>query len=574
MYIDRIKAVLQLMRTTVKRDFKQVTLKFAFIICFVMLFQMAFGPENSIVGVILTILMPSSMVRDLTAYPVKNFLREAALLVAMTLSAFLVNTLGPWASALVNFLMLLFILYAFTFEYATHLYVPYILSYLFLLFISPVSAGQLPKRLAGMIFGALCIMLYQMHMGRGRAGDAARGALTAMLDQARVCVQCLLSGTDTPDTPEEVRGNLCKLSRLIYDRRKYALRISDAGFAMLDAGRGLEQMILDLYAWEGPVTPARAAALKRTAAALDDFHAFICQDSGTLPALPSGAHNAAGREAAVLCERLRDIRAHLLHMADPEKKVTCRKTLQSFSVRVKAALGLSRVRVVYALRVAALLTVFTLVVQQMQLPHGKWLLFTLASVSLPYADDVGDKAKKRLIATLIGGLCAVAGFSLVSSPAGRTAFMMLAGYLTSYFTDYRFSFACSTVGGLGGAVMTSAYGWGPVGAMFLIRLGYICAGIVIALAANCLIAPFRRRTASQQLWNKYTAGTELLTRICQREDTDPQLYYSLIVQCHLAEEKLKENAASANWDGMQALLETCRARVRSAHQLRGPAEKV
>ena len=71
---------------------------------------------------------------------------------------------------------------------------------------------------------------------------------------------------------------------------------------------------------------------------------------------------------------------HLLHLSDPQKRTHYRKTVLSVTVRLKAALDVSPVRFLYALRVAFLLSVFTLAVQVLALPHGKWLLFTVASV--------------------------------------------------------------------------------------------------------------------------------------------------------------------------------------------------
>lgn len=76
-------------------------------------------------------------------------------------------------------------------------------------------------------------------------------------------------------------------------------------------------------------------------------------------------------------------------------------------------------------------------------------MFTLASVSLPYADDVPVKMKKRFLATVIGGLLSVVIYTFIPSSAGRTAVMMLSGYLSFYFTDYTETFACSTIGAAG-----------------------------------------------------------------------------------------------------------------------------
>ena len=83
-------------------------------------------------------------------------------------------------------------------------------------------------------------------------------------------------------------------------------------------------------------------------------------------------------------------------------------------------------------------------------------------------------------------------YSLIPSPAGRTAAMMLSGYLSFYFTDYRETFACSTIGALGGAVFMGSFGFQAVSSMFLIRLGYILAGAAAAYILNCIILPYSR----------------------------------------------------------------------------------
>ena len=193
-------------------------------------------------------------------------------------------------------------------------------------------------------------------------------------------------------------------------------------------------------------------------------------------------------------------------------------------------------------------------------------MFTLASVSLPYADDVPVKMKKRLTATLAGGLISVVIYSLIPSAAGRTAAMMLSGYISFYFTDYAQTFACSTVGALGGAVFMTAFGLPAVGHIFLIRLGYILAGIAAAFAVNCLLLPYTRKMATRHLWKKYRTVTELLADICRTDEADTQLYYHLVIQSYMMEEKLAQNAELEEWSGFPGLLRECREKVYQAHR--------
>lgn len=564
----KLQTLLTNAKSSVKKNFRFATLNFLFILVYINVFQSIFGAENSIVGVIFTIMMSASMARDLTARPVKHLLVQTLVLVLMAAAACFVSNADPLLAVPVNFLMILGILYAFTYEYVSHLYFPYILSYLFLVFISPVSPAQLPKRLLGMCVGAVSMILYQLIMGRKRVGETTRDVLIEMIGEARECIRCLLAGEGVPKSPEQVRESLCKLSRMVYERRKKVLCISDASFAMVDAGRGLENLVLLLYELEGPITPGRAGLLKKIDHWLQNFEAFIeCKAEMDAPLLQEDLSQESG-EAELFCQCLAYIREHLLKMTQPEERTRYRKTALSFSVRLKAAMDLCPVRCVYALRVALLLAAGTLLTQEFQLPHGRWLLFTVASVSLPYSDEVGAKAKKRLLATLVGGVIGMASYALIPSPTGRTAVMMLSGYASFYFEDYAATFACSTIGALGGAVFMSTFGWQDVGAMFGVRVGYICLGILIALIANCLIFPFSREKATRQLCKKYVNTTELLSKICRSEQIDPQLYYGLIIQAHLQEDKLAKNAAAEGWEGMKDVLSKCRETVRTAHRRR------
>ena len=571
--MEKRKRIFENVKASVAKNFRRATLNFLFIILFVNLFQRVFGLENSIVGVIFTILMSASMVRDMTAAPVRHLLSQTAVLFLMAASACFVASASPLAALPVNFLMTFLILYAFTYEYVSHLYFPYILSYLFLVFISPIGPELLPKRLAAVSAGAACVILYQLINGRSRVVETARDVLCSMIDQAGEGVSRLLEGRKIHRDPEGPRARLCRLSQIIYERRKKVLRVSDASFAMLDSGRGLENLILLLEEMSGPITPERAALLGQVGAYLPALRAYMTQETAELPPLfrkDFGPEDSAEAQGFYLC--LLYIRRHMLSMTLPEKQKRYRKTMQSFSFRLKAALRLSPVRLVYALRVAGLLALCTLLVQRLGLPHGKWLLFTVASVSLPYADDVGVKAKKRMLATLVGGLSGALLFSLIPSAAGRSLVMMLSGYLSFYFTDYSATFACSTVGALGGAVFLTAFGWREVGWLSLARLGYILLGIAIAMLANIAFFPYRRATATRQLLKKYCSTTELLSRICQDREADPQLYYSLVIHSHLQENKIRQNARELNWTEVSGLLEKCRQAVRAAHRARPEPE--
>lgn len=551
----------------IREQFRFSTLSFIFIIAYINLFTLLFGPENTIAGVIFTILMSASMVRDLTATPFRHLAVQSFMLVWIALAAYLVNTLPAPASFLLNFITLFVILYTYTYEYSTHMYFPYILSYLFLIFISPVDAARLPGRLLAMVTGAASILLYQWVMGRKHVDETARDVLSGMIDCICSYITGRLDGNGVKPDSGDIHHKLCSLSKIVYDRRKKAFCVSDAGFSMIDAGRGLEHLLFLLQELPGELSDQDRSLLQVTMNRLRIFRAFLHQEIKELPLpSPNTAIDGDGNGANPAEKLLNYINDRLMHMADPQNKRNYRPGIQSLKLRIQAALDLSPVRFIYALRTALLLSASTLLVQSLSLPHGKWLLFTMASVSLPYADDVPVKMKKRIAATAAGGLISVAVYSLIPSPAGRTAAMMLSGYLSFYFTDYAETFTCSTIGAMGGAVFMNAFGLQAVGGVFLIRLSYILAGAAAAYVINCRILPFNRAKATRQLWDKYKAVTELLAKICHTAHIDSQLYYNLVIQVHLLEEKLNQNALLEQWTGFPELMARCREQVRNAHR--------
>lgn len=550
-----------------KKNFKFSTTEMIFVLIFVNLFQLIFGAENSIIGVIFVIIMACSMMRDMTAFPIRHFVIQMFVLLGMTIAACMVNNFSYKYALIINFFVSFIILYSYTYEYASNLYFPYILSYLFMIFISPVNFEQLPKRLIGVTFGCIGIIIYQFIRGRNRVERDTKNALLLIINEVYQYVDFVLNGKEPLDNKEIVRKNLCKLSKIVYNRRKSPTCVSDASFAMIDCGRGFEHLILLLDEIKPDKTPEQAMLMEKVLRHMDSFKDFVENENNYLiPLKESDFYIKENKLEKEIFNSLLYIYEHMLKMTDPKKRTVFRKSILSLEIRLKNALDISFVRVFYALRVAVLITVCTYIVQKFQLTYGRWLLFTVASVSLPYADDVGKKAKQRFIATIVGGFTALVLFSLVQSPIGRTLIMILSGYLSFYFSSYTQTFSFSTIGALGGAVFMNAFEFNEIGSILIIRIGYICLGIIIAYIFNCVIFPFKRNIATKLLWKRYIKTISLLSKTCHQDDVDTQMYYNLVIQSHMIEEKLSQNAYEEGFEEVHDMFEKYRNKVRNAHR--------
>ncbi len=520
-------------------NFKANTIEYVFILSFTTLFGMIFGGENYIVGIIAVVLMMSSMARDLTASPLKNMLGQGCILTAMAIASFAVVTLPQPYSLIINFFVMFLLLYFHTFEYSIHLYMPYIISYLFLIFISPVKWEQLPVRVLAVLAGAVCIIAYQMVRGRKRAEHTVRSAFNSMIDD-------VINGSDKKDLRQEI---YC-LSNVIFGRKGSALNASRADLCMLNAGYGLSEL-------SGQICLCDDKLIENVKHILMNIKDFVNEKSEGIAEIK----NVSGDEYCRIFETLNYIRENILNMSNAENQNVCIKTKHSLYTRVKIALDISSFRFVYALRTALLLSLAAAAVLYLKLPYGKWLVFTLASVSMPYADDIVPKAKKRFAATLIGGAAVWTMFSLLPFAAARNGVKLFAGYLSAFFADYRFTFACASIGALGSA-LDGVYGWSSVGAVFGVRLLYICAGIAIVYAVNKLIFPYTKGKAAEQLCGRYIKIAGEMCKGDLKYNGDMQLYICLDVRLNLIEEKILTDAADDGSNKIEVLISEHRKNIR------------
>lgn len=362
---------IQSMRESVKKNFRFATLDCIFILLFISIFARVFGSSNSIVGVIFAVLMGTSLQRDYTNAPIKHFCIMTVVMMLMCIAACYVAILNPYIALPINLLVSFAILYSYTYEYSSHLYFPYILSYLFLIFITPVQPVDLPIRLLSVLVGCLSVFIYHFVLKRNDAWKSVKGTLSEIIDITIYNIILIISNKSDSINDTQLRKCVCRLSRLIYDRRKNSYHISDAAFAAIDTARGLENLTVLLNTL---TADKDSDLLKEISLTLDSFKEFLSGKTTSIAPIAQDAYcyNQTAQELYTLMEY---VRVHLLRMSEKDKRRRYRKSSVSLLSRIRSVVQFSSVRFIYALRVAVLLSLFTMAVQILNLPHGKWLLY-------------------------------------------------------------------------------------------------------------------------------------------------------------------------------------------------------
>ena len=101
-------------------------------------------------------------------------------------------------------------------------------------------------------------------------------------------------------------------------------------------------------------------------------------------------------------------------------------------------------------------------------------------------------------ANLVGGAIVVISFTIFKNATIRMLILMVAGYLRSYTSTYRYGTIYTTISAIGTAAMTS-------GAIMITmdRITFVIFGIIIAVIINRLVLPVKMKDANEELLGTY-----------------------------------------------------------------------
>lgn len=148
------------------------------------------------------------------------------------------------------------------------------------------------------------------------------------------------------------------------------------------------------------------------------------------------------------------------------------------------------VRARYAVRVGILTAFSAFITTLLGLEQGKWIAFTVFSLTELYSEHCKVKSKERMQGTLIGSLIVMISFIFIKDIALRTFIILMAGYMNPFAENYRDATICVTVSSVASVALTN-------GTLItaLERILYVAIGIVISLIANKYILKALKKEA-------------------------------------------------------------------------------
>ena len=489
------------------------TIIFIFVMAFVLTFKAIFGSDNVLIGITTITATLMLMQRDFTGDLLKNTLKFIGINLLMGVGAFIAAN-NMWLAIPINFAVVFTFSYVFTYNLRQPLYFPFGLQYLFLLS-SPVSTDKIGIRLIALFVGALIIMLAQVLVNKNKLATAGNKILIGVCESIEGKLKCLKAKSTNYDSTNNVQKSLDQFRTMIYDKRESNYYISEEARVKLNMSVALENINSLLYDDNIKSIDSKT---------IDNLEELVSIAKATLKSKTKNGTNIKPKSYDInkllnyyeeknvsdllslqIIESMifLDETTTKINQLDKEDSKEISKASEKSEIFSKEAIkdilkGKNSPKYCYAMRMAISITIGAFIMNLFKLAEGRWILFTILSLTNPIYEIYKSKVPQRIVATLIGGIIIVILFTIFKGQTARLLIVMACGYLQSYVNEYKYRMIFITVCAIGTAAVV-----GNIEQFTIERILMVILGSIIAIIANKYIFPYKLKNSNEQLRKIY-----------------------------------------------------------------------
>ncbi|CEN24284.1 membrane protein [[Clostridium] sordellii] len=488
------------------------TMIFIGIIPTAIIFKLLFGTTNMLVGITAFMAATSLIYNDYTPTPIKNTLRFISIELFIGACAF-ISTISPSLTLVSTFISIFFIIYIFTYDTSKPIYMPFALSYLFMVYF-PAKPSDIPARIGALILSGMLIMLVQIIANKNKFWTKSKSTITKNLNLLINELEILIDGDNYDSIIKnctQINRSLKSLSKSLYSRREKTFIISDKTRLYLCITQTIEgaNIILEQALDDKENLSKCVDVLKDLKVQFEDILKLINnkKDMSELKKqlnhfIYSGDEKGYSyyisyelkQNMTLLKDILTDLENGGLSLSD--KRFDISDKIKEIDV-IKKRFNRNSLRFTFAFRVALVVSLGAFIVNYFDLYKGKWMVFTLASVIQPYIESSESKMLDRIKGTLIGVLIFELLFHLVPNIEFKIFIGFACGYISNYFKDYSKRMTFMTVFALSiGATSTD------FNILSFDRIKFILLGCFFAFVANRTIFPYKIKVVTRNLIDK------------------------------------------------------------------------
>ena len=539
----------------IKKTIITNTITFIIVMTFVITFKSIFGNENTLIGVATITATLMFLDRDFTGSPLKNTLKFIGVNLLIGLGASLIVISNIWLGLLINFIVVFIFSYIFTYNLRQPLYVPFGLQYIFLL-ATPVPLDRLGIRILALIFAALLIMLVQLLFNKNKLATSGNKILVNICESIENKV-CYIKDKSNDDADiSSISASIDEFRTIVYDKKESDYYLTKEAKIKLNMSVALEGINTVLNSKNNKsinitileVLEKLLKVAKEVISTNSKEDKIIQLNSYNIKNLLNYCQeheindllNLQLLEGMIyLDDTLKELNKldrkqyEVVDKIEDKVEVYSKKNIKTFFKETDSP------KYCYAMRIAITMTIGLFLIEYFKFSEGRWILFTILSLSTPLYETSKHKIRYRLVSTVIGAVIITILFSIFKTEDSRLLIVMLSGYLQGYINEYKHKIIFVTVSAIGSAAIV-----GNIQALTIERVAMVAIGTIVAIIANRYLFPYNLQKSNHHLSKIYdTSIKEMFNelRSLLEGKNNPEVIKNLFVTTSIIESKARIN---------------------------------
>ncbi|WP_297519729.1 FUSC family protein [uncultured Clostridium sp.] len=478
------------------------------------------GHDNLMVGITGLFLLIAILNKDFSRTPFRAILKISFLTGFIGFVPYLVN-LNIYIGFFINFIAIFIMIYLVVYTLNKTIYFPFLFGYTLLLFTN-VTGINLSDRVLGMIgVGIIAVVFQVIFIKVTKKKELENKNLMQIIDSLIININNFSSGEIINKDFERFKELSAIWSRDILEKRNNSFYLQEDENIELNLIAALEHI--------GNIGSEFSKKIKKGSI---DYQALLIDVNILLSKLKGFLNKGHGiheldKELVRLNEKysyrksevdvyevleslkvIDNLTDELLEFEKIKFKKPKILTWEELKSEFKEAFRLLKgdfnrnsVRFIFAFRTALLVAGAYFIVKYFDLALGKWMIFTITSVSQLYNNTVKTRAKGRIIGTVVGAIIYLPLSMIFVEVEPRIVIIAIATFLMINFKKYAYSTAMLTVLFLGVVTIN-------VKDIMLYaedRVFFVALGIIVVLIGNKIIFPYSLEKETEMLVEKYQA---------------------------------------------------------------------
>lgn len=506
-----------------KKVFMANNIIFIISVIFVYMSIVYLGRDNLMVGITGIFLLIAIINKDFSRNPLRAIFKISFLTAFIAFMPYLVN-LNIYSGLIINFLAVFTIIYVVVYTLNKTIYFPFLFGYTLLL-TTNVGGRDLCKRIIAIVITGIVAVIFQIVFSKITFKKNEKNKmLIEIIETFLKNINDLKVGNFNFKNKEKLKELSTYWSRDILEKRNNSFYLKDNENIKLNLIAAIEKLdrVLEEISQMLENNKEYIKFIEDLGVCLENLKLFLQTEtrvvnlSLSIKKLNNDYESIKIKDIKIYeaIEALNIIDGLTSELLEIGKKDYIEikfgmKEIKEIKNLLWADFNKNSVRFIFAFRTAILISVSYFVIECLHLELGKWMMFTIASVSQPYNDTVWGRAKGRILGTLVGVIIYLPLSYIVTSVEYRIIIIAIAVYFMISFKKYSYSMSMLTVLFLGVVTINIP----NIFSFAEDRVLFVALGVVIVLLGNRFILPYSLKKETIILIDKYyNCCTEILDK--------------------------------------------------------------